>query len=470
MTKVFNNNLIKGDYIQNNTCDNQMCENGVNEYSKECEKVSLVKGEYQYNDDFLDKFEKDVVEGNFLPEIKENLLAMVNRARELEIKRIQENRMKEKKRILSEEKRRNKLILLDKIINQIKSDKNNIQVEAIIEGIRKLRFKDGRVCPHCGYIDIWKYGKYDGKQRYKCKSEECGKTFSDITLSPMYYSKKGIHKWNKYMKCMVKGLSLKECSHMVGINIATAFFWRHKIMDGLRINMGSGCIGGIVEMGHMAVIESVKGNVTRNKNGGVFNKGRRCGIKNKYTLIFNDNKPKVDYVVCAVDRKGNMIIEACNRRVNKITLEKIFYGKINSGTVLCTEGNRHYHLFAQSMDLGLARGCTGDNNQKYHIENLMGMKREVNQWLSSFNGVSSKYLTNYLYWYRWIKEKNLFNKNYRILNYFTRVRGYTVNVMAECCDDNSNATESLFLESHCKYSFMIIKDFKKRKPIYVTAA
>ncbi|MCM1992398.1 IS1595 family transposase [Oceanirhabdus seepicola] len=417
-----------------------------------------------YKDEFLDEFEKNVLESNFLPEIEANLLKLVNRARGSETKKYEENRMKEQERICREEKRLNKLIILEKVIKEIDSKKNSNNNQEIIEGIREQRFKESRVCPHCGYKKIWKYGKYDGKQRYRCKSDGCGKTFSDRTLSPMYYSKKGIEKWSEYMKCMVRGLSLSECSYIVGINIATAFYWRHKIMDGLRENMGSGFVGGIVECGHMVVVESIKGNSNKKGKYGVFNRGRRCGIKDKYTLILDEEKPKANYVVCAVDRKGNMVVEACNRRVDKRLLGNIFYGKILCGTILCTEGNRHYHQFAQEMELTLGRGCTGDDNEEYHIGNLMGMKREIINWLSSFNGVSSKYLTNYLYWYRWMKGKKLYNGKAGGCN---DVSNYDGNVGT--CNDDHSAAKSMFLESHTKYTGMIIMKFKERKPIYVAA-
>jgi len=430
-----------------------------NEDPDEQKKVGIKDGtkenvEVGFKDDFMDEFEKSVIDSNLSDEIKTNLMKMVNMSRSRESKKFQENQMKAQEQARREQKRISRLRILERIIKEIDIDKIRDKEEEIIDSIRGRRFKEGGVCPHCGYKKIWKYGKYCGKQRYKCKSQECGKTFSDRTLSPMYCSKKGIDKWIEYMKCMVRGLSLRECSHIVGINIATSFYWRHKIMDGLRENMGRGCVGGIAEIGHMVVVESIKGN--RNKKGerGCFNRGRTCGIKNKYTLIFNQDKAKTNYVVCAVDRNGNIIVEACNnRRVDKGVLEMIFCGNITCGTILCTQGNRHYHQFAKMMELSLGRSCTGDDNEEYHIGNLIGIKREINIWLDSFKGVSSKYLTNYLYWYRWMKENKVYDGE-----------------SEGCNDDNHSAAQCLFLESHTKYTGMIIKDFKDRKPIYINAA
>lgn len=71
-------------------------------------------------------------------------------------------------------------------------------------------------------------GKYKGNQRYICKS--CKKTFSDFTYSPVAHSKKPLDKWLEYAKCMIMGYSIRKSADAVKINIATAFFWRHKVI------------------------------------------------------------------------------------------------------------------------------------------------------------------------------------------------------------------------------------------------
>ena len=48
----------------------------------------------------------------------------------------------------------------------------------IKEGIKENRFASGKVCPHCKGNHVSRNGKYNGKQRYICKS--CNKTFTDL--------------------------------------------------------------------------------------------------------------------------------------------------------------------------------------------------------------------------------------------------------------------------------------------------
>lgn len=76
--------------------------------------------------------------------------------------------------------------------------------------------------PFCDSETILRNGKYNGKQRYICKS--CKKTFTDFTNSAIYKSKKTLDKWLKYAKCMVNGYSIRKSAKIVEINIATSFF------------------------------------------------------------------------------------------------------------------------------------------------------------------------------------------------------------------------------------------------------
>ena len=102
----------------------------------------------------------------------------------------------------------------------------------VCEEVKEFRFSKGKVCSHCNSELISRNGKYNGNQRYICK--DCRKTFSDFTNSATYRNKKSLDKWLKYDKSMIMGLSIRKSAKNVGINIATSFFWRHKILDCIR--------------------------------------------------------------------------------------------------------------------------------------------------------------------------------------------------------------------------------------------
>lgn len=97
-----------------------------------------------------------------------------------------------------------------------------------------------KICPHCKSNNTVRNGKYNGKQRYICK--DCRKSFSDYTHSTISYTKKSITLWLQYIKCMISGYSLRKSAEIVGINLSTSFFWRHKILDAVRRVIGSGVL------------------------------------------------------------------------------------------------------------------------------------------------------------------------------------------------------------------------------------
>ncbi|WP_455798494.1 transposase-like zinc-binding domain-containing protein [Clostridium butyricum] len=59
---------------------------------------------------------------------------------------------------------------------KIKKYKENALRENIYNKENVKKYKE---CPYCGSKSFIKYGNYNRIQRYKCKNEECKKTFSN---------------------------------------------------------------------------------------------------------------------------------------------------------------------------------------------------------------------------------------------------------------------------------------------------
>ena len=66
------------------------------------------------------------------------------------------------------------------------------QTSQVEQEVKEFRFSKGKVCPLCDSETISRNEKYNGKQRYICKS--CKKTFTDFTNSATYKSKKILDK------------------------------------------------------------------------------------------------------------------------------------------------------------------------------------------------------------------------------------------------------------------------------------
>ena len=140
-----------------------------------------------------------------------------------------------------------------------KSDLSKLKTE-----IQETRYSSGQYkCPFCHDDHIVKNGKAKGNQRYLCRN--CRKSFSQQTQTPTAYSKKETKVWIDYIECMIKGYSLRRCAWECNINLATAFFWRHKILDALSSFMGTGEVDGLVEADECYLRYSYKGNHSKSK-------------------------------------------------------------------------------------------------------------------------------------------------------------------------------------------------------------
>lgn len=87
-------------------------------------------------------------------------------------------------------------------------------------------------CPHCQSTHFVKNGKRNGRQNYICRG--CNKAFVEQTGTILFSMKKDISVLEQYVHCMIEKYPLRKCAKICGINLATAFAWRHKILDALQ--------------------------------------------------------------------------------------------------------------------------------------------------------------------------------------------------------------------------------------------
>ena len=84
-------------------------------------------------------------------------------------------------------------------------------------------------CAHCGSQEFTKYGTTArGQQRYKCKA--CGRTFNSLTGTPLSGMKKQ-DKWHQYSEGMWFTAKIREAASELGINVKTAWRWRHQLLS-----------------------------------------------------------------------------------------------------------------------------------------------------------------------------------------------------------------------------------------------
>lgn len=266
----------------------------------------------------------------------------------------------------------------------------------LTQDIRESKHVEGVICPHCDSKRNIKYGKYKNIQRYKCK--DCDKTFSTYTNTPIYRTRIP-DKWIDYLECMVKGMSLRESAEELEVCWTTLFYWRHKILTGLK-RLETEKFDGILEIDETYMLYSEKG---KKKIKG--RKPRKRGGASKYRGI---SKEQVCILV-AKDRNGHTLSKvACMGRLSKDRLSALLDDYIDDKTILCTDAWSSYQAYA--LEKGLTHYILNATDKKYvikdiyHIQHVNSYHSRFKDWIKRFKGVASKYLDDYLAWFNFIEK------------------------------------------------------------------
>lgn len=263
----------------------------------------------------------------------------------------------------------------------------------IMEVRREVKDQRPTTCPYCKSENFIGYGKYRDGKRYKCKI--CNRTFTDLTGTSVSHIHKK-NKWGKYLECMANGMSLRETAKEAEISYRTAFLWRHKILGSFQ---GIGCskLEGIVESDETFFLFSEKGNLgiedrLPRRRGG---KASKAGINDEHVAV-----------IVASDRKDNMVIEVAGR--SRISSQKIeeSIGKWIPDDIaaMCSDAHSGYRKFANDRgfkhySINASKG-QHVKEKVYHIQNVNNIHSLMKGWIKKFNGVASKYLQNYMNWFR----------------------------------------------------------------------
>lgn len=257
-----------------------------------------------------------------------------------------------------------------------------------------LQKQKNKPCPHCGNIHVYKRGIKNGVQSYSCKS--CKKWYRETTGTPLYNIQLK-EKWQSYLGLMEKGLPIKKIAKELNISIQTSFDWRHKILSSLEQFIPKE-LTDTVECDELELSLSNKGerNLTR--------KPRRRA--NDFKRNKNKGEVSTVQVITAVERdtgtKFFRVVET--KRLSKEQIAKALDGKIADGTTLITD--KHYSYLSYTKDNDtithkrlLAKEHVDKRNKNIHLQKVNNVHSQVRDFIRPFNGVSSKYLQNYLNWY-----------------------------------------------------------------------
>ncbi len=256
--------------------------------------------------------------------------------------------------------------------------------------------RKNKPCPHCSSNKVYKRGKQRGVQMYKCN--ECNKWYSETTGTALYEIKLK-NKWQSYLNLMEQGMPIKKIANKLGICIQTSFDWRHKILSSLSSYVPAG-LSEEVECDEMELALSEKGSRnlgrTARKRGTDF---KRNQGKDTVTTV---------QVVAAIQRNGEKYLKAVEtKRLSKKDIEKVFEGKLVDNAILITDKHHSYKAFAKDNPgikhkTLLAKDHVDKKDKSIHLQSVNNTHKQIRDFLKPFNGVSSKYIQNYLNWYAYI--------------------------------------------------------------------
>ena len=296
-------------------------------------------------------------------------------------------------------------------------DKTNSHKGSVEDFIAEHRFNGGRYCVHCGSQHVVRNGHLpNGTQRFRCK--DCHKAFVPTTNTVLYKTKKPLTRYEKFVSCMVDGMSVRKTAWECGIHRNTAFRWRHKFLDALQ-QMAEGVIlSGIVEADEKFFAVSFKGN---HKMDGfempreAYKRGSECKKRGL-------SREKV-CVPCAVNRDGLSIAKVSSLgKASVATISSVLEGRIAEHSVICTDKEKSYIQFSEENNLTHVRLKTGKKVVKgiYHIQHVNSYHGKMEAFINiHLRGVSTKYLNNYLIWHNFIHyaRENAYEKREILLRF-----------------------------------------------------
>ncbi len=102
---------------------------------------------------------------------------------------------------------------------------------------------------------------------------------------------------------------------------------------------------------------------------------------------------------------GNIISKPIGRgKISTTAMGRLFENKIDSEAIACTDSCRSFKKFARESNLKLVQLPKGKKKECiYHLQHVNSFHSRLKNLMTRFNGVSTKYLSDYLAWFRWLE-------------------------------------------------------------------
>ncbi|MBP5753422.1 MAG: IS1595 family transposase [Treponema sp.] len=274
-----------------------------------------------------------------------------------------------------------------KVTSEVKQTKSSL-----IQSVSKKA-----VCSVCGSSHVVRNGWKCNVQQYLCR--DCGKSFGDTENTILKSTKKKLDVWRLYIKCMVEKMSLRKCAEVCNMNLKTAFLWRHKILDALQNMMNAVQLNGVVEADETFTAISYKGQKLLPR------KPHKRGEKAEKRGL---SKEKV-CIPCGINMNGLSVAKISNLgKPSWKDIQSVLGGKIEKQSILVTDSFKGYHKLASKMEVTHIRIPRKKHTSgTFNIQLLNNYHSQLKKMINDrFNGVSTKYLNNYLVYHNMVNFSN----------------------------------------------------------------
>lgn len=87
----------------------------------------------------------------------------------------------------------------------------------------------------------------------------------------------------------------------------------------------------------------------------------------------------------------------CKGRITSKKLERLYKGHITEGTIICTDSYSSYKTLSKNLKLYHKQIPSGKHSDGiYNLSGINSLHSKFKKWMQRFNGVSTKFLPNYL--------------------------------------------------------------------------
>lgn len=268
-----------------------------------------------------------------------------------------------------------------------------------------------RRCPRCATAGAHLHGKdKNNRQRFRCRTAECRRTFNILTGTPMARARKP-ETWGHYLSHMTDHRSVRKIIEAgIGVNHTTVWRWRHRFLKA-AVQDNAAILSGVIEADETFFVRSFKGH-----RGWV--KGKPPETRAARPRAWGATKRGLSGeqvpVLTALDNAGG-VYEAILPSLTAIGAA--LDGRIAAGSVVCSDGAPAYVKVAVTAGAEHRRAVVpaiapvavkvAPLPTKRRQKGRLGLGR-VNAHHGQIKalangrcrGVATRYLGNYLGWHR----------------------------------------------------------------------